>query len=236
MSINQFMPMVLPADDRNPHWASVVALWHFNGANASTVFTDSSPRNTPLLRAGNSQISTAESKFGGSSLFLDGTGDYLYSSNTALPALGAGAITIEFFAFQRVQKTSDIGLLDFRQSSADSEPIILLVNGVLHFYSNGWNSRFNLGTFGVNTWRHVALTRDNTGRWHFFLDGVRASGTYTHTINYDRRIITIGTFVDQKTTAAANKFNGYIDDLRLTYGVARYTANFVPPSKQLPDG
>jgi hypothetical protein len=52
-------------------------LLHFNGANGSATFTNSSSNARTVTPSGNAQISTAQSVFGGSSLLLDGSGDYL---------------------------------------------------------------------------------------------------------------------------------------------------------------
>jgi len=76
-----------------------LALLHFDGANNSTVFTDSSPFNqTVAVVTGTPKISTAMSKFGGSSLYLDGSSSIKIPNNANLN-LGTGAFTIEFWFY-----------------------------------------------------------------------------------------------------------------------------------------
>src|SRR5690606_34123168 len=76
----------------DPYWSSVSSLLHFNGSNGSTTFTDE--KGVGWTASGDAEISTAQSKFGGSSLSLDGTGDWLDASNAGF-TFGTGDFTIE---------------------------------------------------------------------------------------------------------------------------------------------
>jgi hypothetical protein len=78
----------------DPNYASVSLLLHMDGTNGSTVFTDLSPVPKVVTRFGDAQISTAQSKFGGSSAYFDGTGDYLTVASSADFGFGTGDFTI----------------------------------------------------------------------------------------------------------------------------------------------
>ena len=58
------------------YYSFVTLLLHCDGANNSTTITDSSLSQVTVTAQDNAKISTAQSKFGGSSLLLDGTGDF----------------------------------------------------------------------------------------------------------------------------------------------------------------
>jgi hypothetical protein len=73
-----------PAGPTDPYFSNVSLLLHGDGANGSTTIVDSSPSPKTVTAVGNAQISTAQSKFGGSSLAFDGSGDYL-TVQVALP-------------------------------------------------------------------------------------------------------------------------------------------------------
>ena len=83
MSIIYVNPYSFASTPTDPNFADVSLLLHGDGANNSTTFTDSSSNNFTLSRVGDVKISTTESKFGGSSIFFDGTGDYLTLANNS---------------------------------------------------------------------------------------------------------------------------------------------------------
>ena len=179
---------------------------------------------------GNADISTAVVKYGTGSLAFDGTGDYLSTPST--PVFGTGDFTIEFWVyFNEVNNSTVKYLYDFRNASATSASFFAqeASNGWTYWngsgagISTGWNS----GTFTADTWYHVAISR-SSGTTKFFVDGTVTSSV-ADTGNYANE-----TFILASRYSAANFLNGYIDDLRITKGLARYTANFTPPTEALP--
>jgi hypothetical protein len=80
------------------------------------------------------------------------------------------------------------------------------------------------------TWYHVAVTYDGTTT-RLFVNGTSQS---TSTNTPVRPTTYNLTYVGYITSADASYFNGYIDDLRVTQGLARYTQNFTPPTAPLP--
>ncbi|MBK6587935.1 MAG: LamG domain-containing protein [Acidobacteria bacterium] len=83
----------------------------------------------------------------------------------------------------------------------------------------------------ANTWYHLAATRQGS-TYRLFVDGTQvATTTSSITIHDNANSLYIGTSTDGSTSPV----NGYIDDLRITKGVARYTANFTPPAAAFPE-
>jgi hypothetical protein len=198
------------------------------GTNAGIL--DNSMRND-LETVGNAQISTAQSKFGGSSISFDGTGDLLRYRNTASVAtFGTGDFTIETWVrFNSVTGTQVI--TDFRDGVSTALPTLYVVGTQLRYYANGAD-QITGGTLAVNTWYHIALARSGTST-RLFLDGVQIGSTYTDSTNY---AATANVYIADWYSFATFTYplNGYIDDLRITKGVARYTANFTPPAAAFP--
>ena len=80
------------------------------------------------------------------------------------------------------------------------------------------------GTLLANTWQHIAISV-NAGSGRLFLDGVQVGSTTTFSALQTRVYVGVGGYGNGYGTT----LNGYIDDLRITKGYARYTANFTPP-------
>ena len=78
----------------------------------------------------------------------------------------------------------------------------------------------------TNTWTHVAASRA-AGITRMFVNGVTQTATHTGSVN-------VGTTAQSIGIGAANNasepINAYINDLRITKGVARYTTTFTPPT------
>ena len=215
------------AGPTDPDFANVSLLLHGDGTNGSTTIVDSSSSPKTLTAFGNAQISTAQSKFGGSSIAFDGSGDYLVSASNTDFAFGTGDFTIELWLYVFFPERSNI-LVDLRTSVSQIVPTIFIENNAVSYVVSNFK-RITLA-FGLrNTWVHLALARSQ-GLTRLFINGTQSGSTYTDSNNYIQSPVYIGARWDASASTA-----GYIDDLRITKGVARYTANFTPPTAPFPD-
>ena len=216
----------------DPNFAFNSLLLHGNGTNGSTVITDSSGSPKTVTAVGNAQISTAQSKpgFGGSSIAFDGTGDYLDVGSNSAFGYGLSDFTIEFWVYRNASGALQV-VVDHRIGvSLRVAPTLYILSNSIIYYTNGEN-RITGGTLASTQWVHVALSRSGSST-RLFLDGVQTGSTYTDTNNYIDSPVRVGGANDGSAVAS---LNGYIDDLRITKGVARYTANFTPPTLPFPD-
>ena len=188
-----------------------------------------------LETVGNAQISTTQSKFGGSSMYFDGTGDYLLSNaaTTNLYAFGTGDFTVEMWIRFSAIGTDVYHFYDSRPASTDGAYPTLRTNASsqLEYIANS-AVRITGATLTTNTWYHIAVARAGTST-KLFVDGVQSGSTYTDSTNYLNAALRplVGGSGFHVTTLS---LNGYIDDLRVTKGVARYTANFTAPTAAFP--
>jgi hypothetical protein len=208
----------------DPNFSSVTLLLHMDGSNGSTTFTDSSSSALTVTANGNAQISTAQSKFGGASGLFDGNGDYLLVPADGT-AIGAGDFTVECF-FRIVEGSGYRAIVSFLPNT--DQYTLYVLNNTLIWYDSG--TQIQSASIPNNTWHHAAVTNSgNTVR--VFLDGEQAATTYTSAKNITNQTLRIGT----RGFANSEWFSGYIDEFRLTKGIARYTANFTPPTAPFPD-
>lgn len=225
--------VVVEGGPSDPYFANVVALLHFDGADASTTFTDVIGKT--WTAGGNAQIDTAQSKFGGASGLFDGSGDSVSTPDSADFAFGAGDFTIE--AWVRVPNVTGTKVVACQWGAAGQRSWIMqVVNSSLQFVASaaGTSPSVTIGTPGAslssNTWHHLAVTR-NGSTWKAFVDGVAATQTASFTMHNS----TDGCYIGTQTNGSTSPFNGHIDDLRITKGVARYTSDFTPPTEAFPD-
>jgi hypothetical protein len=200
-------------------------------------FTNASVRDNAMMAdletVGNAQISTTVKKYGTGSLAFDGTGDYLVSNSAAtdLYALGSGNFTIEFWLY--LNSTQGNNIIDFRPSGTEGfYPTIYLSANSIRFFTNT-GDRIVGTTLSNLVWYHIALCKSGTAT-KLFVDGTQTGSTYTDSNTY---LGAVGRpFIGASGRNVNTNFvNGYIDDLRITKGVARYTATFTPPTAALPD-
>ena len=203
-----------------------------NFTNAGIV--DSTAKNV-LETVGNAQISTTQSKFGGSSMYFDGTGDYLVTPFTQLFNMWQGDSTVECWAyFNSLANTPHIWTI----GESASYRVTLYVSGsVFRLYTRVGASAgdriTSTTTLSTGRWYHVALTK-NGGTWTLWLDGI-SQGTSTTTVFPFGPAENLGVGFQHYDGISGDYLNGYIDDLRITRGVARYTANFTPQTSQWQD-
>jgi hypothetical protein len=226
------MSWVITGSEKNPvdlFRSQVSLLLHGDGANGSTTITDNSPTPKTVTAVGNAQISTVQSKFGGSSIELDGTGDYaLIPSNLAFQ-FGSGNFTIEAWAYPR--SFGDYkAIVSNMQLGETSWAFTFMSNGVLRFQTyNASIASTSSNAVTLNEWSHVAVTRINNNFTVFVNGTQQGTGTVTNAFSLLSNVSVGGDLI------TANYFNGYIDDLRITKGIARYTTNFTPPTAPFPD-
>ena len=224
-----FTPPSTPATNSESLTAGSLSLL-LNFTNAGIY--DATSKND-LETVGNAQISTTQSKWGGSSMSFDGTGDYLLMPSSQLNAFGTGDFTIEMWFY--LNNTSAIqALYDSRPTSTDGAYSFIYVNagGTAIIYDVSAGTRITgTATVSTSTWHHLAISRSGTSTKMFF-NGTQVGSTYTDSTNYlvgtSRPAIGSSGF-----SLGTYPLNGYIDDLRVSR-VARYTANFTAPTAAFP--
>ena len=226
------------------HFPNVIFLAKFDGTNGSTSITDSSNKNNSITVNGGAQISTAASKFGGSSLKLDyenaGTGDRLVA-DTVADNLTSTTHTIEFW-FKTDMADGHIdsnnpAFFGFNDSGSNYDNRLMLqltTKTNLRFYRGVSNYHdMTVSAMNDNAWHHIAIVSDGTD-YDIYFDGSRLTTDAgdSRQINSNDTFI-IGAELDSGPSTG-NYFSGYIDDFRITNGVARYTgASFTLPTTHL---
>jgi hypothetical protein len=159
---------------------------------------------------------------------FDGTGDWLQLATNVDLDMGGGDFTIEFWinptsygssAHILAQQAQDFTI----QFSSVTSPANQLV-----VYDG--SSRV-IGSISLSTWTHFALVR-SSGTLQGYVNGVATGSSWSNT---SATRFTLSNGLIGARWGNANPFTGFIDDLRITKGVARYTANFTPPTKAFPD-
>ena len=173
---------------------------------------------------GNAQVSTVQKKFGAGSIVFDGSGDYLTIPSNIDFAYGTGAFTIEMWVYRTAGGANQV-LTDQRTAAPTNYAPVVFINASNALQYNDGNSSVITGatTVPLNAWSHVVLSRSGTST-RLFLNGVQQGSTYSDSRNYIQTPVTIGSRFNN-----TQNFNGFIDDLRISKGVARYTANFTAP-------
>lgn len=203
-------------------------LMHFNGTNGSTTMTDNSKNNFTATATNGAALSTAQSKFGGSSVFLDGTNDYVSIPNNAEFNFASGTFTVELWVYFS-SVSGQRALVTNYQNSTNGWAVQLYLGKIFSSFSGDGIDIQGTTTISANTWYHIAVS-GTPGSYKLFLNGTQEGATYTGgTTLTSTSALTIGRIV------SSAYFNGYIDDLRITNGIARYTTNFTPPTEQFLD-
>ena len=173
-----------------------------------------------LETIGNAQISTSVKKFGTGSLAFDGDGDWLRAPNSPEFDMGSGNFTIEGWFYQ----TGTGGQICAKYEAGNQASWAIGFDGsnwdVYTYYSTASNLAIYTGVAGptLNTWHHFALER-NGANIEFYLNGSRVAQVAAQTM----RTTTSGVAVGNLGTGYSSFFSGYIDDLRITKGYARYS-------------
>lgn len=220
--------IMVKAQAGDEYWDSVMSLLHFDAADNSTVFTDETGRRL-WNELGGTKIKTDQSVFGGSSVYFNGSSS-LTSGLSSGFAYDTGDFTWELFA--RLSKVTGNNYIIDHGNGGGNGGTLSYYNGTLRYYNSttGVDSGlYNTGIpLAVDRWYHIAIVRLN-GITTIYVDGTaKASGADGH--NYGSLGFWLGSY------AVSNEYCmfGWIDELRITKGIARYTANFTPPDAPFP--
>jgi len=215
-------------------------LLHMDGTDASTTFTDDNSGGSAhsWTANGNAQIDTADSHFGGASGLFDGTGDYVTANDHADFTLGSGDFTIDFW-FKCVGAGGSAlriaGQCNNTATAATTSFAILRTSGnvIQASVSDGASLTTVTGTTqftnALNTgWHHVAFVR-TSNVLKLFIDGTQegSNTAFSATVQDSANQISVGRNGEQ----TGNEWNGWLDEFRMSVGIARWTAAFTSPQK-----
>ena len=191
---------------------------------------------------GNAKVAASDpTKYGSNAMQFDGSGDLRINVTDPISFSGyAGDFTAEMWVYPTAVGSSNSYVWQHAPSATSYSPFIIVMRPstyefAIYASSNGssWNliSNATIGTATANAWNHIAVVRDGTNI-KAYMNGTVGS---TSAVSTTALMTTSGQICIGSALGTANTyFTGFIDDLRITKGIARYTSNFTPPSAALP--
>ena len=201
---------------------------HIKGSDVS-IIDKSQGSNLKLIAdtvGSTTQVKFADTK----SMYFDGAGDYITIENSEAYGFGTGSWTFEVWLYCTRTGASN-AIFDTRVGTGTqtgSFGIGMLSTGQVQMFSGGVLYK-PAETLSFNAWQHLAIVKNaSTNTTTMYFNGTAAATTYSDTRDYGS---------SQPVQIAkddwVNYFGGYMQDLRVTKGLARYTANFTPPTAPL---
>jgi len=204
-------------------------------------YTDSSSSRHTISTAGDPTFSTTK-VFGSHSVYFDGTGDYLTVPNSPDWSFGSDDFTIDFRLNFTTKPAGDYPQLvtkwDGGSANKKAWSIYYNINTNALVFEHSTNGSTGVvlqvgWVAALSNWYHIAVVRDSSDLV-FYINGTRQGDTQTIGINsiYNSDTdVHIGTAFVNGSSSATSEFNGYIDELRISKGIARWTSNFTPPTE-----
>lgn len=216
--------VAVPTGD--PDFASVVLLLDFAGADQATNFTDLSNSAHVETFVGGAKINTGNPFLGVNVLRLDDPpNDYVHFPDSDDWDFGTGDFTVECGVKFNVTNTIQSFISHYDGIATDG--IFFQLRGNVNELRFGWAPAHIIAsswTPSTSTWYHVAACRSGTDI-RLFVDGTQIGSTVTDSTNMTGGIkkMFLGTLRDDSVIQV---MDGFIGAVRITKGVARYTANF----------
>lgn len=188
-------------------------------------FYDLSNNGNGMTSTGTTEVTTQFKKFGSESGTYASTGRQSVT-NAANLQFGSGDYTIEAWVYRpsatllRTLLSKGGAATGWLLQINTSQQVIFTVTSTIILTSTA--------TISTGTWTHIAVTRSGTTTRLFVAGNLEATATDSTAFSQTENL-SIG--VDRSNTSG---LNGYLDDIRLTKGVARYTATFTPPTVTFP--
>ena len=247
----------------DPDYEYVLALLRMNGENYAAAFVDDSPYARTVNVLNEVYTDTTQKKYGSASArfnIFSPYGGLLLGADPAF-ALGSSNFTIEAWVRPNTLSGDGFQVLASYGSTYEGAWQLVFLEGtyvgdgpylaLTYCYLDNTNTAqfdvfvIDYSSYSPATWQHIAFVRNgNTGR--LYVGGVARTDIVTSSTSHDftERILTVTDPNPQLTLGFAKDYSadstytahydGHMDDFRLTRGVARYTSNFTPPTKELP--
>lgn len=231
-------------------WVSLeyynISLLHFEGADASTTFTDETGKT--WTRAGDAQIDTAQKKFGSASGLFDGTGDYITTPAHADFDIGESgeSFTIDFWAYLNEAMGANYrGPVGYgggtgAWNSSNGHRYLIMINNLnqkinFQYYIGGTSRELVESTNTIDVdggFHHFAFVNNSSGNtFTIYIDGTSVIQTTKITISHTSAA---SEMVVGNQSGYAYPFIGWIDEFEILKGVARWTGNFTSPANPYP--
>lgn len=228
----------------DPYWDQVVSLHGFPGTNGQTTTVDESRFAHPTTLNSNTQVSTAQSVFGGTSALFDGNNDWLSTFNYAEYNIGSQEFPMEVWVRPNAIGAQQCIADKYAPSASASNwqwMLSILASGLVEFryWDAAGNARVTTTSTPISAgaWTNIMVDRDSTGKLRIYLNGtMRGSNTWTGA-DANFRSSTVA-FIIGTTVNGTLDFAGYMDEWRWTIGKARYAsdAGFTVPTAPFPRG
>lgn len=204
--------------NNDPFWNNVSFLVPLNTASVPTTSSDG---NGIALTNSSVSMSTSQTKYGSYSASFNGSSSKLVNTSTGVLAFGPGDFTMEAWVYV----TGGGGVYQPIVGVGASGGAQLVINNSNRIYLTQYGGSIVVAASVVitfNTWNHIAVTRQG-GTSYLWLNGANVGSASDANI-YTASSLYIG------NDAASDWFSGYMTQVRVTKGVARYTAQFAPPA------
>jgi hypothetical protein len=216
-------------------FGNVKLLLHFDGSNGATTTTDNSSSAHVVTANGNAQLSTTREKFGTAASEHDGAGDFWSIPNSSDFSFGSGDFTVEGW-LETDTVTGPHSVIGYANGSASNSNYSFYVlsnnaqlQGAIYQGTTGYTSTFSGLTVGTKV--HWALERFGNNLT-LYVGGVAGSVVNVTGVTANNPA---GAALHIGQVQGFFAWDGMLDDIRITKGVARYQGAFTPPTAAFPD-
>ena len=200
-------------------------LLHGDGPNGTNSFPDAAGGH-PVAAVGDVQASAAQSRFGGSAIYFDGSGDYLETPNSPDFEPGSQAFTMDFWMYPLDNGDSSYLIGKSAPDWGQGYDIRFRNNTIVLVGVNGWAENIiSDASVSAHSWHHVAVS-STANTVYLFIDGSQKGTCPRAGISAQDIPLRIG-----RTSAyGGTAFYGYMDEIRFSLGLARWTNSFAAPA------
>ncbi|MDD4409378.1 MAG: LamG domain-containing protein, partial [Candidatus Pacebacteria bacterium] len=215
---------------------NTVLLMHMDGTDNGTTFNDQTGKT--VTRYGDTKTVATTKKFGSASAYFDGTGDYLSLQNSADLDIASNDFTIDFWLYS-TNNVANQGVFSQSVNSQSGNSYVSIryvpVNSEFYVHLNGQDTNINSFLikvtsfkFDLSRWYHVAVVRNGTS-FSLYIDGALVQSITGSPVFSLSQPVRIGWW---SWPGVGEYWNGYIDEFRISKGIARWNSNFTPPNSQ----
>lgn len=200
-------------------------LMHMQGASGGAVFIDE--KGHTVTNSGSPVTSTTQAKYGKTSYNSPTTSDFISVTSDAAIQFGSGDFTVEAWIYPTSVASATYPILGNRDGVGTTDAFLFYLNGTgaalsVNVVDETGTLSFGGGAIPVNTWTHVAFTRSGSTNT-LWVNG-SSGGTQTNSNNISATTaMRIGS-----DAASSTHFVGFIQEVMMIKGTARYTGAFTP--------